>query len=427
MVPISIALLRPATDICSVYNLGAIIGALCAGYLADRYGREMVFMVSSLVCAFGTVIQLSSVTLPQWIAGHVVLGLGIGACVTGIPIYISEIAPHTHRGRMMAMGQLAYQAGFHAHPHWWRLALAPELLLAFVLCVECYSFAPPSPHWLVAKGRDSQALEVLDLLHGDDLAEQELEQIQETFEAERHLNLSWTAFWKNPILGLMTLACGVKIIQQINGTHSIMSLTPSLFERRGLCVADDCLFGIISIFAMEYHSTWCTQKWFDRWSRKTWLQVGTIVMVLSLLMTHVLELKIDQHPDWYGRYMLIPLPFLFYIFHNLSWAIAGSTYVSEIFPMSLRAKGIALSTALGWALKYFAEVSPSLGDAIGRGSCSVYTMIGVLAFVFARYALVERKDRSLEEITQLLLPDYFSDAEGAAREEMELLNHKHTE
>jgi MFS family permease len=138
---------------------------------------------------------------------------------------------------------------------------------------------------------------------------------------------------------------------------------------------------------MEYHSTWFTQKWFDRWGRKTWLQVGTIVMVLSLLMTHLLELRIDQHPDRYGRYMLIPLPFLFYIFHNLSWAIAGSTYVSEIFPMSLRARGIALSAALGWGLKYLAEVSPDLGDAIGRGSFSVYTMIGVLAFVFARYAL----------------------------------------
>jgi hypothetical protein len=132
---------------------------------------------------------------------------------------------------------------------------------------------------------------------------------------------------------------------------------------------------------MEYHSTWFTQKWFDRWGWKTWLQVGTIIMVLSLLMTHLLELRIDQHPDWYGRYMLIPLPFLFYIFHNLSWAIAGSTYVSEIFPMSLRARGIAFSTALGWALKYFAEASPSSGDAIERGSCPVYAMIGVLAFV----------------------------------------------
>jgi hypothetical protein len=142
---------------------------------------------------------------------------------------------------MMAMGQLAYHAGFQlgfwlgyfirfspsAHPYWWRLALAPELLLVVVLGFECYNFALPSPRWLVAKGRDSHALEVLYLLHGEDLAERELEQIQETFEVERQLNLSWTAFWKNPILELMTLACGVKIFQQITGTHSIMSLTVS--------------------------------------------------------------------------------------------------------------------------------------------------------------------------------------------------------
>jgi hypothetical protein len=139
------------------------------------------------------------------------------------------------------MGQLAYHAGFQlgfwlgyfvrfspsATLYWWRLALAPELLLAFVLGFECYNFAPPSPRWLVAKGRDSHAFEVLRLLHGEDLAERELEQIQETFEFERHLNLSWTAFWKNPILGLMTLACGVQIFQLITGTHSIMSLTVS--------------------------------------------------------------------------------------------------------------------------------------------------------------------------------------------------------
>jgi MFS family permease len=136
-----------------------------------------------------------------------------------------------------------------------------------------------------------------------------------------------------------------------------------------------------------YHSTWIAEKWLDRLGRKTWLKVGTNVMMLSLFMTSVLQLKMEQDPDWYGRYMVLPFPFLFYIFHNLSWAIAGSTYASEIFPTSLRARGIALSTALGWALNYFVTVCPSLGDAIGGGLYLVYAMICLVAFVFVRFAL----------------------------------------
>ncbi|CEL06007.1 hypothetical protein ASPCAL07119 [Aspergillus calidoustus] len=390
-----------ATDSFSAYNLSAVIGSLCAGHLADRYGREMVLVLSGLVCAVGTLIQVSSFTLPQWIVGNIVLGWGVGACFTGIPIYLSEIAPATRRCQMMASEQLAYYAGFQAG-----------------FC----------PRWLVAKGRINQARGVLHRLHGADLAKRELKQIQVTFRAEKHLNLSWTALWKSPILKLMAMTCGVRTFQQITGTHSIISLTPSLFEKAGLCVADDCLFATIAIPAVIYHSTWIAEKWLDRFGRKTWLKVGTNVMMLSLSMTSVLQLKMEQDPDWYGRYMVLPFPFLFYIFHNLSWAIAGSTYASEIFSTSLRARGIALSTALGWALNYFVTVCPSLGDAIGGGLYLVYAMICLVAFVFVRFALVETKDMSLEEINRVLLPDYYSAAEGAGGEDIDLLSvHEHTE
>ncbi|KAJ0422255.1 general substrate transporter [Aspergillus carlsbadensis] len=427
------SLMKPAdnwatADIFSVYNLGALVGSLCTGQLADVYGREMVLVLSSLVCVVGTVIQLSSFTIPQWIVGHIVLGWGIGALGAGIPIYISEIAPRTHRCRLTAIEQLAYYAGFLSGfwlgyccrfistPHWWRLALALELVPALILGLGCFYWAPPSPRWLVAQGRNNQARQVLRRLHGADLAELELEQMQETIRAEKHINLPWAAFWKSPILKLTALACGVRSFQQVTGSQSVMFYTPSLFEKAGLPTPHAYLFGTIGILGVIFHSAWIPMRWFDRLGRKTWLQVGTIGMGISLSMSSVLQLKMEQHPDWHGRYMLILFPFLFYIFHNLGWTIAGSTYASEIFPMPLRARGIALTTALGWALKYFVAVSPSLGDAIGWGLYLVYAMISVLAFVFVRFTLVETKDKQLEEMSELFgLADYFSAMGGRWR------------
>ncbi len=58
--------------------LGAMIGALAAGRLADRLGRKKLIISGSIVFVIGTIGAALSVSAPMLIAFRLVIGLGVG-------------------------------------------------------------------------------------------------------------------------------------------------------------------------------------------------------------------------------------------------------------------------------------------------------------------------------------------------------------
>lgn len=102
----------------------------------------------------------------------------------------------------------------------------------------------------------------------------------------------------------------------------------------------------------------------------------------------ILQWHADHHPGDSANYTIIMFPYLFYVFFNISWGVGSWTYAAEIFPVSMRAKGNALTTASLWTACYIvAQASPPIADAIGWGLYIIYSGICVLAFFFVRYAM----------------------------------------
>ncbi|KAL5332535.1 general substrate transporter [Aspergillus crustosus] len=424
----------------SMYDIGCFVGAMSSGVLADMYGRERLLAIASAVCIIGAGIQAGSYTIPQIIIGRVILGLGVGGCAAGVPLYQSEIAPSNLRGRLIGIEQmilctgeliafwLDYWLGLLSTPNWWRIPLAVQVIPAFILGLGCCIWVLPSPRWLVAQGRIECAHEVLVRLHGGETAAAELRQIQETIRIERHVKVSWSGMLKSPILRLTALGCGIQSFQQITGTNSILYYAPSLFKKGGITNPQTANLATGGVGIALFLSSWIPIFYFDRLGRKTWLQIGTIGMMLSMLGIAALQRKAEQYPESGGGYIIILFPYLFYIFFNISWGVAAWTYPSEIFPLSMRAKGNALSTSANWASCYVvAQISPVLGDAIGWGLYVLYALICVLAFFFVRFALVETKDRSLEEMNELFgLEGYFSAGDSVKDDQVGLLEGEHS-
>ncbi|KAL4869186.1 general substrate transporter [Aspergillus spectabilis] len=407
----------------------------CAVVLADIYGRERLLAFASAVCIIGAVIQAGSYTIAQIIIGRVILGLGVGGCAAGVPLYQSEIAPSTLRGRLIGIEQmmlctgeliafwLDYWLGLLSTSNWWRIQLAIQVVPAFVLGLGCYIWVLPSPRWLVAQGRIECAHEVLARLHGEETATTELKRIQEVIRLERHVKVSWSGMLKSPILRLTALGCGIQSFQQITGTNSILYYTPSLFEKGGITDPQTANLATGGVGLALFLSSWIPIFYFNRLGRITWLQIGTIGMTLSMFGIAALQRKAEEYPESDEKYIIILFPYLFYFFFNISWGVAAWTYPSEIFPLSMRAKGNALSTSANWASCFVvAQISPVLGGAIGWGLYLIYGVICVLAFAFVRSALVETKDRSLEEMNELFgLKDFFSAGDGAKDDQVGLL------
>lgn len=141
-------------------------------------------------------------------------------------------------------------------------------------------------------------------------------------------------------------------------------------------------------------------------------------MMCSMLGIAALQRHAEQYPGDSANYAIIIFPYLFYVFFNISWGVGSWTYASEIFPLSMRAKGNALSTASLWAACYVvAQASPPIADAVGWGLYVIYSGICVVAFFFVRYVLgtmvgfvcggceltdgiVETRGRTLEEMSR---------------------------
>ncbi|KAI1780143.1 putative sugar transporter [Hypoxylon cercidicola] len=413
-------LMRPANDwsvgfVISIYNIGCVIGAMTTGFFADSCGRERTISLASTVFIAGALLQAASYTIAQISIGRFVLGLGVGAYSAGVPLYISEISPAHLRGRIvgielmilcfgeMVIFWLVYAFYFLDSDDWWRIPLAIQVVPAIVLAFGCWAWVPPSPRWLVAEERYECALEVLSRLHGTEAAELEISEIRQTV-SEEHITTeaSWRDMFKGPVLRITLLGTSLQMFQQITGTNGIFYYAPSLFKKGGITDPTMANLATGGIGVILFVSAWIPIFYFDRFGRKTWFQFGLVGMIAALIGICVLQQHALDYPNSPINNLIVIFPYMFFTFFNSSWSAGSWTYAAEIFPISLRAKGNALCTASLWISNFVvAQVSPPIESATGYGLYIMFAIICVIAFFFVRYALVETRGRSLEEMDEL--------------------------
>ena len=102
---------------------GAIVGAIVAGRLNDAFGRKKTLLLLAVIFTVGALLTAISPNLVFFLVCRVIVGLGIGAAASVVPVYISEIAPARLRGRLVTLNQLAITVGI-AVSYWVDLAFA---------------------------------------------------------------------------------------------------------------------------------------------------------------------------------------------------------------------------------------------------------------------------------------------------------------
>lgn len=160
----------------SMYTLGGLIGALSAAPLAGKYGRLRAMQMTTLFFAVGPVFEALSPSIAVMAFGRLVSGMGAGAAVVIVPLYISEIAPPANKGFFGAFTQIMCNVGilvtqllgyFLSHDSYWRVILAVGGIiglaqgLGLLVSVE-------SPKYLAEKGNIAQAKRVLRQIRGAD-------------------------------------------------------------------------------------------------------------------------------------------------------------------------------------------------------------------------------------------------------------------
>jgi MFS transporter, SP family, arabinose:H+ symporter len=398
--------------------VGCVIGAAISGYLADKFGRKKILLLSALlfvVSAVGCALAMTPATL---VVARMVGGIGVGFAAMVAPMFISELSPAKWRGRLVSLYQLAITLGilcsylsnsfllrhatdnvsesadhfmhFYRVAEVWRGMLGSNMIPALFFFLFLL-FVPESPRWLVKAGRPEDAGRILRRINGDSLAAADLAEITKAISAETGVVIQWRA------RGLrMALIIGIVLpfLSQLTGITTVMYYAPAIFEKSGL-QGDFALGGaaVIGFFNMLF--TVVAILKIDKWGRRPLLIGGFTGLSMALFLIG----WTFNHPG--AGSFLVLASFIFYI--ALFAATLGPgvwVVISEIYPTKIRGRAMSMATlCLFLGSTFVRQTYPILRESIGIGNVFfLYGLVMLPAAFFVKKYVPETKGASLEKI-----------------------------
>ena len=275
--------------------LGAILGNIVAGGLADRFGRRRILMFTALLFTLSAVFTAFSFNIVSFIIARVVGGLGVGMAILIAPMYIAEIAPRKLRGTLVTFNQLnivlgisiAYFSNYYfqqtiADPDLkWRIMLGVEAVPAILYFLLLF-FVPRSPRWLIQKGQDAEAQGVLIKIHGKEQSVIEQNEINQSLKNEINKEKAcWSDVFSKRMKLVLIIGFGIAFFQQITGINAIFYYAPMIFEMAG--GGKDAAFMQAAILGVtNVVMTVVAMFLIDRLGRKPLLYIGAAGICISL-------------------------------------------------------------------------------------------------------------------------------------------------
>ena len=386
--------------------LGTILGSLIASAPAQKYGRKKVLQVIAL---FFIVAAVGCAGVSAWglfILFRIIGGLAVGASSVVAPMYISEIAPASLRGRLAGSFQLnivlgimiAFLTNFFLKDlgdNAWRYMLGVMIVPAVLFWILLRAI-PESPRWLVLNDRDAEAIPVMEKLKEKNVPEA-IRIIRDS--VKEHKEVLFQKRYIKPILYAVLLA----MFNQLSGINAILYYSPRIFEMAGFNKNDSFLQSVY-VGAANLLFTMLAMTVIDKFGRKKLLLIGSVGMIVFLGLTanaFMAGLTGNSHVLLY----LIG----FIAFFAFSQGAVIWVFISEIFPNSVRSQGGSLGSfthwimaaIISWTFPVIVEKPGHPEDTTGAGYFFVFfSLMMLVQLIFIWRVMPETKGRSLEEIQQ---------------------------
>jgi sugar porter (SP) family MFS transporter len=382
---------------------GTVIGALFGGIPTNRLGRKKtLFWIGVLytLSAVGSALANDPVSFGIF---RFLGGLGIGASTVAAPTYISEIAPARHRGRLVGLYQfnivfgilIAFFSNYLLNgisENDWRWMVGVEAFPALVYTVFSLGI-PRSPRWLLTRGREREAGEVLHRL-GSDL---DVTHLLQDMEASRSAQGRQEHIFMKKYRFPLVLAFLIALFNQFSGINAFLYYAPRIFEEAGLG-ENTALLSSIGIGFTNLVFTLLGIYLIDRLGRRQLMYIGSFGYILSLGLVAAAFLL-----DWSG--IMVPVfLFLFIAAHAIGQGTVIWVFISEVFPNHLRGSGQSFGTSVHWVLAWLIPSSiPVLFSWVGAGPVfAFFALMMVFQLLFVHYMMPETKGVSLEELSRTL-------------------------
>lgn len=385
---------------------GTVLGSLLGGWPTDRLGRKATLLSIGMLYLVGAVWSALAGNVFSFIAARAVGGLGIGISTVAAPLYISEIAPAKHRGRLAGMFQFnivfgilvaylsnALLAGGGQNAWRWMLGVAAfpsALYTGFCLLI------PESPRWLLVRKGDREAgLKVLQLIEPN-ASRAEIEAKADEIVAASSETTSSGRFWTWQLRVPILLATLIAFFNQMSGINAILYFAPRIFELTGLG-AKAALLQSVGIGVTNLVFTFVGLGLIDRLGRRTLLYIGSFGYIVSLGL--VAWAFATQH------FGIIPVCiFGFIAAHAVGQGTVIWVFISEIFPNRQRAEGQALGCFTHWIFAaLLTTFFPKMVTAFPPSYVfSFFAGMMVLQLIWVKTMVPETKGVPLEQMQKRL-------------------------
>jgi len=403
--------------------LGAAVGALLAGRIADRVGRLSVMRIAAVLFLLSALVTGFAPNLTVLVVGRVIGGLGVGMASVIAPAYIAEISPARIRGRLGSLQQLAIVtgifisllidwlialgAGGSGEPFWLGLDAWRWMFLMMAIPAVIYGLLsltiPESPRFLISRHKITAATAILSKLLGEENIELRIKRIQETMEREDPPSWRDLRGPSGRVAGIVWVGLLLSMFQQFVGINVIFYYSNVLWEAVGFSEGDAFIFTVISA-TINILTTLIAIATVDRFGRRPLLLIGSVGMAVTLTtMAFIFGTApiVDGEPVLTGATGVIALiaANLFVVAFGMSWGPVVWVLLGEMFPNRMRAAALSLAAGGQWVANWVITVSfPALKDASLGLAYGLYATFAILSFFFVLKFVRETKGKQLEDM-----------------------------
>lgn len=421
--------------------LGAFAGAVGAGMLSKAIGRKNSLIISAIlftISAWGSGLpSMLPESIYLLVFFRILGGIAIGIASMNAPMYIAEIAPAEKRGNLVTYYQLAIVIGFfvvflatyfigHGMSEadniafGWRRMFWSELIPAGAFLVFLF-MVPKSPRWLMTKGHRAEALQVLTSIHGEDVAEKEIREIEESIAKES--SSEKPSIFSKSLFPIIIIGTILSALQQFTGINAVLYYGADIFEQALGFGPDDVLKQQILLATVNLIFTFVAMFTVDKLGRKPLLMIGGFGMLIGFLImgftlygsdyTQLNAAGMPALTKTEGMFSLIGV-LIFIASFAMSMGPVVWVILSEIFPNRIRSAAMSVAVAAQWLANYFvSQTFPMIVDSeanklqVAGGTWNhalpyfLFSGFIVVIILFVWKFIPETKGKTLEEMETL--------------------------